>query len=849
MGKFKGLSSSSSSTKHNSGNHTGGSNNFHSIFTSSKSSSGNHQPVNPFNSNHHSHSSSMDGSSSFFNVDMMSEPEIMAKFEELLDDMNLSEEKKAPLRSKPLVAKKEMLKMHLKGLDSGPSTSSSSSKSRCVNPADYINALTHASDSSFSKLFSTIESLRVALTSNPLSWLKDFGLTGLHSILGILASCYTNPDGRRSKLQHECIKCLKAFMNNTPGLRQVLLHQNALTLIARSINADHPSIMNDAVKLIAAVSLVDHEKAVEAITRSYEMMEESGGEPEKEVVKGVYLRDRFSYIIDGFKHTDNDMLHFSCMQLINALIAHAEDLDYRIHLRNEIMRSGFADVLPTLPSPPTPPSPPSSNHHHPSQGSNHFNNHMVGLQLDQGLPSITTTNEDVSNKTPIELLGLQVEIFLNVQQEDYYELESKFREQITYDFDNPYVCFELISQTIKNTPAEHSFRSLLQHLLLIRDDVNVKSAYFQLVEDATSQIVMYKKSTMDPDFRYRSRVEIELDGVTDRIARFLEESTKASASLSQKLQEALTEKAEAQAKVEKLSKQLEDLTKNGLRPSVTSPPTTGSIPPPPPPPMPGMVGSAPPPPPPPPPGSSSMGPPPPPPPPPFGSVPGAPPPPPPPFGAPMMPPVPVIPSYLPNHVEYKPEAPLKKINWKKTTPTKIPETSVWVQIDENKIKESVKLFEGLAERFCSDSRRLNKKPSSTADGSDGVPGSKTGAKKVKSLKVLDPKAAQNLMILFGSIKMSADELLKHILTINEEHLNDAIIQQLIKYIPQTSQLNKLEEHRKDFENLHEAEQFALTVRFLSFASLLFLLIFSLPPLLLFLFIFFCLSYQKILLIY
>lgn len=826
MGKFKGLSSSSSSTKHNSGNHTGGSNNFHSIFTSSKSSSGNHQPVNPFNSNHHSHSSSMDGSSSFFNVDMMSEPEIMAKFEELLDDMNLSEEKKAPLRSKPLVAKKEMLKMHLKGLDSGPSTSSSSSKSRCVNPADYINALTHASDSSFSKLFSTIESLRVALTSNPLSWLKDFGLTGLHSILGILASCYTNPDGRRSKLQHECIKCLKAFMNNTPGLRQVLLHQNALTLIARSINADHPSIMNDAVKLIAAVSLVDHEKAVEAITRSYEMMEESGGEPEKEVVKGVYLRDRFSYIIDGFKHTDNDMLHFSCMQLINALIAHAEDLDYRIHLRNEIMRSGFADVLPTLPSPPTPPSPPSSNHHHPSQGSNHFNNHMVGLQLDQGLPSITTTNEDVSNKTPIELLGLQVEIFLNVQQEDYYELESKFREQITYDFDNPYVCFELISQTIKNTPAEHSFRSLLQHLLLIRDDVNVKSAYFQLVEDATSQIVMYKKSTMDPDFRYRSRVEIELDGVTDRIARFLEESTKASASLSQKLQEALTEKAEAQAKVEKLSKQLEDLTKNGLRPSVTSPPTTGSIPPPPPPPMPGTVGSAPPPPPPPPPGSSSMGPPPPPPPPPpFGSVPGAPPPPPPPFGAPMMPPVPVIPSYLPNHVEYKPEAPLKKINWKKTTPTKIPETSVWVQIDENKIKESVKLFEGLAERFCSDSRRLNKKPSSTADGSDGVPGSKTGAKKVKSLKVLDPKAAQNLMILFGSIKMSADELLKHILTINEEHLNDAIIQQLIKYIPQTSQLNKLEEHRKDFENLHEAEQFALTVRFLSFASLLFLLIF------------------------
>lgn len=817
MGKFKGLSSSSSTKHNNNSNH--GSNNFHSIFTSGKSA-----PVNQYN---HHHSSSMDGSSSFFNVDLMSEPEIMAKFEELLDDMNLSEEKKAPLRSKPLVAKKEMLKMHLKGLDSGPSASSSSSKSRCVNPPDYINALTHASDSSVSKLLSTlptIESLRVALTSNPLSWLKEFGLTGLHSILGILTSCYAKSDDRLSKLQHECIKCLKAFMNNTPGLRQVLEHPNALTLISRSIDADHPGIMNDAVKLIAAVSLVDHEKAVEAITQSYEMknayingqmVDIYSNEPQKEVVKGVYLRDRFSYIIDGFQHKNNDILRVSCMQLINALIAHADDLDYRIHLRNEIMRSGFADILPTLPSPPPPPSPSNSSHHQNHQDNNHYNNHTMGISLnlieDRGLPLITTTNEDVSNKTPTELLGLQVEVFINVQQEDYYELESKFRESITYDFDNPYVCFELISQNVKNTPAEHSFRSVLQHLLLVRDDVNVKSAYFQLVEDATAQIVMYRKSTIDPDFRYRSRVEIELDGVTERIARFLEESTKTSASLNQKLQDALTEKAEAQAKVEKLMKQVDEMTKNGV-PVKSSQATTGTIPPPPPPPMPGFTGSAPPPPPPPPPPGSSMGPPPPPPPPPpFGSIPGAPPPPPPPFGGPMMPMAPVIPSYLPNHVEYKPDAPLKKINWKKTTPTKISENSVWVEIDERKIKDSVKLFEGLAERFCSDSRRLNKKPSSAADGSDGLMGGKTGAKKVKSLKVLDPKAAQNLMILFGSIKMSAEELLKHILTINEEHLNDAIIQQLIKYIPQTSQLNKLEEHRKHFDELHEAEQFALTV--------------------------------------
>lgn len=245
-----------------------------------------------------------------------------------------------------------------------------------------------------------------------------------------------------------------------------------------------------------------------------------------------FQRDRFSYIIDGLKYTDNDSLRVSCMQLINALIAHADELDYRIHLRNEIMRSGFSDIQSLLPIP------------------THDDEDM-----DQ------EKDKDVSNKTPTELLGLQVEVFNIVQQEDYFELETRFRETITFDFDNPYVCFELISQSVKNTHAEHSFRSILQHLLLIRDDVNVKSAYFQLADDAVSQIVMYKKSTFDPDFRYKSRVELDLHDITIKIAKYLEEAEKVSASTAQRLQEALTEKEEAQAKCEKLQKQLEEALK------------------------------------------------------------------------------------------------------------------------------------------------------------------------------------------------------------------------------------------------------------------------------------------------
>ena len=42
---------------------------------------------------------------------------------------------------------------------------------------------------------------------------------------------------------------------------------------------------------------------------------------------------------------NNDGLRVACLQLINALMTSPDDLDFRIHLRNEFMRVGLIDVL------------------------------------------------------------------------------------------------------------------------------------------------------------------------------------------------------------------------------------------------------------------------------------------------------------------------------------------------------------------------------------------------------------------------------------------------------------------------------------------------------------------------
>lgn len=97
--------------------------------------------------------------------------------------MNLNDDKKQPLRSYPLESKKKMLIMQYKGASQVKETS------KFDTPQDYISYLDNYSKADTLnpvKLFNCVESLRIALTSNTLSWVHDFGNRGLTMIFNIL---------------------------------------------------------------------------------------------------------------------------------------------------------------------------------------------------------------------------------------------------------------------------------------------------------------------------------------------------------------------------------------------------------------------------------------------------------------------------------------------------------------------------------------------------------------------------------------------------------------------------------------------------------------------------------------
>ncbi|XP_049792914.1 protein diaphanous isoform X1 [Schistocerca nitens] len=692
-------------------------------------------------------------------IEELDEETLNKRFEEMLNDMNLTDEKKEPLRNQPTVKKKKMLIMHSKGLNQ-------ETRSRFDKPADYI-AYLYSPDLSVNKKYNCIESLRIALTNNPLSWVQEFGNEGLTLLLQNLNDCYRN-DSRYDRIQYECIRCLKAIMNNTVGLKQVFTHKEALAIIARSLDPRKPNVMLEAVKLLAAVCLVPpngHDKVIEAITMRGEL--EGNG--------------RFQPIIQSMAAPNNEQLKVACLQLINAILSQAEDLEFRLHLRNEIMRSGFLDILESLPS------------------------------------------EDGE-------LGIQVKVFNEHKEDDYADFVQRF-DNVRMEMDDINDCFEVVKNLVMDTPAEPFLLSILQHLLFIRDDTLIRPAYYKLIEECVSQIVLHKGGC-DPDFHATKRFQIDVSPLIDHLVEKSQQEVESRVEeLKTRLEEALAQKQEAEAKLKYTEEKISELEaklqsggggKAGGPPP--PPPMMGMGPPPPPmpgmgapppPPMPGGLGPPPPPmpgsgPPPPPPLPGMGGPPPPPmpgmggpPPPPMPGM--GPPPPPPPggFAIPAAPRPDVLPHGLKPKKKWEVSGPLKRANWKAIIPQKMSEKAFWVKVHEEKLA-SPDILNGLAEKFSS--KPVAKKADDAVDKGGTM-------KKVKDLKVLDGKVAQNISILLGgSLKhLSYEEVKKCILRCDETVLTDSVVEQLIAYLPPPDQLKKLEEYRSQYSDLTEAEQFAVTI--------------------------------------
>ncbi|XP_043112945.1 protein diaphanous homolog 1 isoform X2 [Puntigrus tetrazona] len=814
--------------------------------------------------NRHSSAAQYEVPSHSASLNELPDESVLELFEQMLVDMNLNEEKQRPLRQKDIIIKREMVSQYLHTSNAGKSQKESS-KSALM----YIQEL--RTDLRDTQLLSCLESLRVSLNNNPVSWVQTFGAEGLALLLTFLRKLQDEREeplnaGIGVKCQHEIIRCLKAFMNNKHGLKAMLTSEEGIPLLVRSINPNVPHMMVDVVKLLSAICILEHpgnthERVLECITEQAE---------EQEI-------ERFQPLLSGM-HKNSITLKAGCMQLINALISRVEELDFRIHLRSELMRLGLRDLLKEVRS---------------------------------------IENEE---------LKVQLQVFEEQSDEDTEDLRSRL-DDVRLEMDDVTEVFQILMNTVKDSKAEALFLSLMQHLLLVRNDYMARPQYYKLIDECTAQIVLHRNGC-DPDFKCRkfdldvghlidnmvdqTKVEISEAKATELEKKLDAELTarhelqvelkKMEADYEQKVLDLSTEKeklgkektdqekennglqseiGQLKEKIENLSKDLKEAKEKAAQVPVAPPPgkstssvpppprpgeaclpppppppppgQTGMPPPPPPPPLPGGPGLPPPPPPPPLPGAPGLPPPPPPPPlpgapgmppppppPPLPGAPGMPPPPPPLPGAPGMPPPPPPPPGMPGMPPppppmggpgMPPPPPGGFGGWAPPVPQLPfglqpkkdykPEVQLkranWSKIAPEDLSEGSFWVKAKEERF--ENKELFAKLTLTfstqtkSKKEQEASEDKKNAqkKKVKELKVLDSKTSQNLSIFLGSNRMPYEEMKNVILEVNEKVLNENMVQSLLKLLPEQEQMNTLSEMKDEYEELAESEQFGVVI--------------------------------------
>uniref|UniRef100_A0A8C9TSU3 Dishevelled associated activator of morphosis 1 n=1 Tax=Scleropages formosus TaxID=113540 RepID=A0A8C9TSU3_SCLFO len=600
----------------------------------------------------------------------------------------------------------------------------------------------------------TIENLRTALRTQPMRFVTRFiDLDGLTCVLNFLKSM--DYEIAESHIHTSLIGCIKALMNNSQGRAHVLAHPESINIIARSLSTENVKTKVAVLEILGAVCLVPggHRKVLEAMLHFQ---------------KFAYERTRFQTLLNDLdrsigRYRDEVNLKTAIMSFINAVLSQGAgeaSLEFRAHLRYEFLMLGIQPIIDKLRS--------------------HENS----------------------------TLDRHLDYFEMLRNDDELALSKRF-DAVHVDTKSATQMFDVIKKKMSHTDAYPHFLSILQHCLLMpHKRCGNTVQYWLLLDRIMQQMVLQNDKGHDPDvtplenFNIKNVVRMlvnenevkqwkeqaekmrkehqELQVKLEKKERECDAKTQEKEEMMQtlnkmkeKLEKETSEHRVVKQQVADLSSQLQNLCTVAL---VSSSMTyVVGIPPPPPP------GGVPPPPPPPPP------------------PPGGPPPPPtcpPPFGVTIPPGAPTKPALQKKNTP-QPSNPLKSFNWAKLS--EVRGGTVWAEVDDQKVFKVLDL-DDIEKTFSAYQRQQVLYKEAEEDP--------VYSKKMKELSVIDGRRAQNCNILLSRLKLSNEEIKRAILTMDEqEDLPKDMLEQMLKFVPEKSDVDLLEEHKHELDRMAKADRF------------------------------------------
>jgi cytokinesis protein len=401
-----------------------------------------------------------------------------------------------------------------------------------------------------------LQSLSVSLRTQPIGWVKQFveaqGQIALTNVLGKInrkqsqgpappSDSATSAQNKDLDREYDIVKCLKALMNNKYGADNALQHSQIVMALAGSLISPRLNTR----KLVSEVMTFlchwgegyGHRKVLQALDHIKTQHGETGRFDAWMRLVEVTIdgRGKMGSLVgasdevrSGGVGVENLLMEYSVasLLLVNALVDTPErDLQLRCHIRAQFIATGIKRLMTK----------------------------MEGFQY--------------------EVIDKQIEQFRTNEAIDYEDLMERENSSIVdsvdgevKDLNDPIQIADAIQIKIQNTRAQDYFVSLMQHLLLIRDnEAEDRLRMFQLVDAMLSYVAMDRRL---PDMDLKQALNFTVQNLLDKLYTDSEaRQTRDDAVQAKQIADAaMAERDEMRAQIElgadglvrKLQKQLEE---------------------------------------------------------------------------------------------------------------------------------------------------------------------------------------------------------------------------------------------------------------------------------------------------
>uniref|UniRef100_A0A8C5FP99 Disheveled-associated activator of morphogenesis 1 n=1 Tax=Gadus morhua TaxID=8049 RepID=A0A8C5FP99_GADMO len=604
----------------------------------------------------------------------------------------------------------------------------------------------------------TIESLKTALRTQPMRFVTRFiDVDGLTCILNFLKSM--DHETTESQIHTSLIGCVKALMNNSQGRAHVLSHSESINIIAQSLATENVKTKVAVLEIMGAVCLVPggHKKILEAMQHYQRFACE---------------RTRFQTLLNDLdrstgRYREEVNMKTAVMSFINAVLSQGAgetSLEFRIHLRYEFLMLGIQPIIDKL-----------------------------------------RLHENAT-------LDRHLDYFEMLRNDDELALAKRF-ESVHIDTKSATQVFDLIRKRMNHTEAHPHFMSVLHHCLLMPHKRSGNTVqYWLLLDRIVQQMVLQNDKGHDPDstplenFNVKNVVRMlvnenevkqwkeqaetmrkehhELQQKFDKKERECDAKTQEKEDMMQTLNK-MKEKLEKESSEHKnVKQQVAELTNRLHQLSTVRPAHRRHL------------------------------------------------------SANHRSPIPFILANVPSSrcCEATWGAPIITAAALIVSPSSCPqqnklEGTVWMDVDDAKVFKVLDLMDiektfsayqrqqvahGSALRTCPVQDGLSRivpcfhpvliPPicNSQKDVEDDI----GTAKKVKELSIIDGRRAQNCNILLSRLKLSNEEMKRAILTMDEqEDLPKDMLEQMLKFVPEKSDVDLLEEHKHELDRMAKPDRF------------------------------------------